>query len=106
MGIQAGDRIAVLTEQRPEAVAAYTAIFSVGAIAVPLPPECEADGLAARLQDASIRIAIVDAACASNLLLAQSKYPALAPIIGLDRSDEHTSELPSLMRISYAVSCV
>lgn len=88
MGIQAGDRIAVLTEQRPEAVAAYTAIFSVGAIAVPLPPECEADGLAARLQDASIRIAIVDAACASNLLLAQSKYPALAQIIGLDFQHE------------------
>src|SRR3546814_7555955 len=99
MGIQAGDRIAVLTEQRPEAVAAYTAIFSVGAIAVPLPPECEADGLAARLQDASIRIAIVDAACASNLLLAQSKYPAL-------RSEEHTSELQSLMRNSYAVFCL
>src|SRR3546814_2621208 len=28
------------------------------------------------------------------------------PATGLDRSEEHTSELPSLMRISYAVFCL
>ncbi|NYT85574.1 acyl-CoA synthetase [Pollutimonas harenae] len=88
MGIQAGDRIAVLTEQRPEAVAAYTAIFSVGAIVVPLSPGYNTDELAACLQDANIRIAIVDAACASNLLLAQNKYSALSQIIGLDFQHE------------------
>src|SRR3546814_2144452 len=38
-------------------------------------------------------------------------YRYLAPVntgvpSGLDRSEEHTSELPSLMRISYAVVCL
>src|SRR5690606_33186254 len=44
MGVGAGDRVAVLTEQRPEAVAAYMAIFSAGGIAVPLPPACDPGG--------------------------------------------------------------
>src|SRR3546814_3678578 len=30
----------------------------------------------------------------------------LAPLVALDRSEEHTSELQSLMRISYAVFCL
>src|SRR3546814_4505030 len=34
---------------------------------------------------------------------AQSQFPALLPG---GRSEEHTSELPSLMRISYAVFCL
>src|SRR3546814_1680102 len=29
-----------------------------------------------------------------------------APTVGVDRSEEHTSELQSLMRISYAVFCL
>src|SRR3546814_7082946 len=32
--------------------------------------------------------------------------PRLAAFDGLDRSEEHTSELQSLMRISYAVFCL
>src|SRR3546814_6482302 len=32
--------------------------------------------------------------------------PATARVIGLYRSEEHTSELQSLMRISYAVFCL
>src|SRR3546814_6561388 len=32
--------------------------------------------------------------------------PLATALIGLDRSEEHTSELQSLMRISYAVFCL
>src|SRR3546814_5264928 len=32
--------------------------------------------------------------------------PELRPMVQLDRSEEHTSELQSLMRISYAVFCL
>src|SRR3546814_8123499 len=37
---------------------------------------------------------------------AEQKDHYLAPILGGDRSEEHTSELQSLMRISYAVFCL
>src|SRR3546814_10467026 len=32
--------------------------------------------------------------------------PTHRPYVGVDRSEEHTSELQSLMRISYAVFCL
>src|SRR3546814_2926864 len=35
-----------------------------------------------------------------------SEQAALVQQLGLDRSEEHTSELQSLMRISYAVFCL
>src|SRR3546814_2147123 len=35
-----------------------------------------------------------------------SSVSKLAPTPNIDRSEEHTSELPSLMRISYAVFCL
>src|SRR3546814_7193060 len=34
------------------------------------------------------------------------KFRLLVPVSHDDRSEEHTSELPSLMRISYAVFCL
>src|SRR3546814_4321047 len=37
---------------------------------------------------------------------ASRKIPPRSHIIGTDRSEEHTSELQSLMRISYAVFCL
>src|SRR3546814_1787016 len=43
-----------------------------------------------------------------QLILAQHAVPAagLHPVPGAFRSEEHTSELQSLMRISYAVFCL
>src|SRR3546814_1221414 len=35
-----------------------------------------------------------------------TQMPALIPLTSGDRSEEHTSELQSLMRISYAVFCL
>src|SRR3546814_1961332 len=40
------------------------------------------------------------------LLAAEGESPPLQPAGGLQRSEEHTSELQSLMRISYAVFCL
>src|SRR3546814_1096363 len=40
-----------------------------------------------------------------SLILSLTLSPALAALL-LKRSDEHTSELQSLMRISYAVFCL
>ncbi len=97
MGVQPGDRIALVTGQRPETVVAYTAIFSVGAIAVPLSSLFGPDGLAIRLQDADARVAIADASTANDLLQAQSQCPALTQIIGLDFQHEAVIPWRSLL---------
>ncbi|MEO6984218.1 MAG: AMP-binding protein [Paralcaligenes sp.] len=83
MGVARGDRVAVVMEQRPEAAAAYMAIFSVGAIAVPMSAQLGVDNLSKRLSDAEAHVAIVDDAGGPDLIQAQMRCPALTQIIGL-----------------------
>lgn len=92
MGVQPGARVAVIMGQRPEAVAAYLAVFSVGAVAVPLPSLIGTDGLATRIRDADARVAMVDASSAPDLLQTQLQCPSLAQIIAL--GFEHEAIIP------------
>src|SRR3546814_3072815 len=41
-----------------------------------------------------------------QIRMATSTAPGTSSVCGLNRSEEHTSELQSLMRISYAVFCL
>ncbi len=88
MGVKPGDRVAMVMGQRPEAVASYMAIFSVGAVALPLSYLFGADGLAIRLRDAEARVAIVDAITGPDLLQAQAQCPLLSQIVALDFQHE------------------
>ncbi len=88
MGVLPGDRVAVAMGQRPEAVAAYMAIFSVGAVALPLSPVLGADSLATRLQDAGSRVAIIDSHTGPDVVQAQARCPALSQIISIDFDHE------------------
>lgn len=83
MGVQPGDRVAVALGQRPETVAAYMAIFSVGAVAVPLSITLEAKAIEARLRHAQVQVALVDTIAGPDLLQAHLNYPGLSQIIGL-----------------------
>src|SRR3546814_8516258 len=47
-----------------------------------------------------------DASCDRKFMPRTSMSPSAGEIATLRRSDEHTSELKSLMRISYAVFCL
>src|SRR3546814_3062259 len=61
---------------------------------LPLEAEPDVDGDAAHVEQGGAR--------AVHLQLVAD----LRPHVFLSRSDEHTSELPSLMRLSYAVFCL
>ncbi len=89
MGINPGDRVAVLMGQRPEIVAAYMAVLSVNAVVMPLPAALGAGQLAARLRDAQARAAIVDTSAGPDVLQAQLAYPDLSQIIGLGFQHEN-----------------
>ncbi|HUH58720.1 MAG TPA: AMP-binding protein [Candidimonas sp.] len=97
MGVKPGDRVALVMGQRPEAVVAYMAIFSVGAIALPLSALFGADGLAIRLRDAEARVAIVDAGTAPDLLEAQAQCPSLTQVIALEYQHETVIPWRSLL---------
>jgi acetyl-CoA synthetase len=97
MGVKPGDRVAVIMGQRPETVASYMAILSVGGVVLPLSSLFGADGLAVRLRDAEARVAIVDASTGPELLRAQDQCPALTQIIALEYQHEATIPWRSLL---------
>lgn len=88
MGVQPGDRVAIAMDQRPEAIAACMAAFSVGAVATPLASGLPVDSIASRLQDAGARVAIVDTESGASVLAAQARCPALSQIVALDFAHE------------------
>lgn len=90
MGVSRGDRVAIMMGQRPESIVACMAVFAVGAIVVPLQTTLNTHELAFCLNDAQIRVAIIDAKSLPGLLQAQSLSPELSQIVGLDFEHEYT----------------
>jgi len=82
MGVERGDRVGVVLGQRPETVVAHMAIYSVGAVVLPLSPLFGPEALESRLRDADARVAIVDYASSANLLAISDNCPNLHQIIG------------------------
>ena len=68
MGVQKGDRVAMILSNSPESVILYFGVVKTGAIAVPLDPNYKVDELASLFND-----------CQPKLLVAESLY--LEPLI-------------------------
>src|SRR3546814_7840863 len=86
-------------------------VKSVRGVAIPGHEECYAGN---ELAEAALEVEIPDAKAALDVeaaiadIIREEKKPARILICGslYLRSEEHTSELQSLMRISYAVFCL
>lgn len=92
IGIRPGDRVAIAMGQRPETIAAFMAVFSAGAIAIPLSAAFDASQAAACLKDARCRVVIGDTASGPLLLEVQRSYPELTHLIGL--GFQHDTVMP------------
>src|SRR6188768_4243540 len=68
LGVQRGDRVAIVMPQRFETAIAYMAVFQLGAVAMPLSMLFGPDALEYRLQDSDAVIAICDESSIANLL--------------------------------------
>ncbi len=88
MGVKRGDRVAVILGQRPETVVAHIAIYSVGAVVLPLSNLFGPDALEQRLRDAQVRVAIFDDLSATNVLASLSRCPTLTQLVGIAVDDE------------------
>ena len=60
LGVEAGDRVALLARTRPEWVIADYAIMSLGAVTVPVYPSLPRDAVSFILEDAGVSAAIVE----------------------------------------------
>ncbi|MBI5255508.1 MAG: AMP-binding protein [Burkholderiales bacterium] len=83
LGVQRGDRVAIVMPQRFETAIAHMAVYQLGAVAMPLSMLFGPDALAYRLQDSQARVAIVDESAIANLRAARAECPALACLVAV-----------------------
>jgi len=87
LGVQRGDRVAIVLPQRFETAVAYMAVMQMGAVAMPLSLLFGPEALAYRLQDSEAVVAIADAASVSNVLAVRAQCAALREVVGVDLSN-------------------
>ena len=83
LGVQRGDRVAVVMPQRFETAVAYIAVFQLGAVAMPLSMLFGPEALEYRLQDSEAVVAICDESSIANVLSVREQCPALRTLIGV-----------------------
>lgn len=85
IGIKAGDRIAIISENRPEWCAAYMAILMCGGIAVPIDMQLGSEEIKNLLMDSEAKIVFYSSKTEANVLKAIEKSRIKA--INLDASN-------------------
>ncbi|WP_137921892.1 AMP-binding protein [Hydrogenophaga sp. 2FB] len=84
LGVQRGDRVAIVLPQRFETAVAYMAVLQMGAVGMPLSQLFGPDALEYRLHDSEAVLAICDQPSMSALLGVRENCPLLRGVIGLD----------------------
>jgi acetyl-CoA synthetase len=88
LGIEPGDKVAIILPQRPETAVAHIACYQMGAIAVPLSFLFGPDALEYRLKDSEAKVVIVDPASLPNLAPIRARLPQLRHVIGASGARE------------------
>ena len=81
LGVQRGDRVAIVMPQRFETAVAYMAVFQMGAVAMPLSMLFGPEALEYRLQDSEAVLAICDESSMDNIQAVRSHCPALRTVL-------------------------
>ncbi len=97
MGVKRGDRVAVVMSQRAEAIIAHIAIYSIGAVVLPLSIQLPPKAMEYRLRDAEARVALLDPQGANNLLPILQRCHKLTQLVGIDVPDERVLPWRSLL---------
>ncbi len=85
LGVQPGDRVAILSENRPEWVWADLAILAIGAVNVPIYPTLTPQQIAYMLNDCQAKVAFASTpAQLAKLKLASAEVPSLEVLIHFD----------------------
>ncbi len=95
LGVQSGDRVALLSENRPEWVIADLAALALGAVTVPLYPTLPAAQVAPLLLDSGARAVVVsDARQLKKVLASRGQAPDLRAIVVMEEAAA-TGDAPS-----------
>ena len=83
LGVNRGDKVALMLPQRRETVVAHVAVYQMGAVTVPLSFLFGPDALEYRLENSEARVAMVDPQSAPNLAPIRARLPGLTHVIGV-----------------------
>jgi acetyl-CoA synthetase len=83
LGVQRGDRIAIVMPQRFETAVSHMAIYQLGAVSVPLSMLFGPEALEYRLNDSAARVAIVDENAIAALSAARGSCPGLHTVVAV-----------------------
>ena len=83
LGVQPGQRVAIVMPQRFETAVAYMAVLQMGAVAMPLSMLFGPEAIEYRLQDGEAVLAICDESSIENVLLVRERCPALRSVLGV-----------------------
>lgn len=85
LNVGVGDRVAILSENRPEWVIADQAVLALGAVTVPIYPTLTPDQIAYLLNDAGVRVMVVSGAeQLQRVMSIRAEVPSLEHVIVLD----------------------
>ena len=83
LGVQRGDRVAIVMPQRFETAVAYMAVFQMGAVAMPLSMLFGPEALQYRLYDSEAVVAICDESSIASVQQVRGDCPELQTVIGI-----------------------
>jgi acetyl-CoA synthetase len=106
LGVQRGERVAIILPQRPETGIAHLSIYKIGAVALPLSILFGPDALEYRLRDSGAKAVITDHPHRELLEQMQDKLPDLEFIVDVDGERGERDFWPLLRRGSDALAAV
>ncbi|WP_266080083.1 AMP-binding protein [Haladaptatus caseinilyticus] len=87
LGVEYGDRVAVIAPQKPVNPLTHLACWKIGAISLPLSILFGDDSLRYRLNDSGAKVAVVDSTVYDTLDTVRDDCPALEHVIEIDGAD-------------------
>ncbi len=87
LGVQRGDRVAIVMPQRFETAVAYMAVLQMGAVGMPLSQLFGPDALAFRLHDSEAVVALCDASTRAAVQAVSASCPALHSVIAVEAGE-------------------
>jgi acetyl-CoA synthetase len=87
LGVERGDRVAIVMPQRFETAVAHIALYRLGAVAMPLSMLFGPDALEYRINDSGARLALVDESGIANVLEARPLCPQLATVVAVGAAE-------------------
>jgi acetyl-CoA synthetase len=83
LGVERGDRVAIVMPQRFETAVAHIAVYQLGAVAMPLSMLFGPDALEYRLNHSEARVAIVDESAVESLLAVRGRCAGLRSVVAV-----------------------